>query len=141
VAQTRVWRRHAEASPMNKPCPIVQLFDEMSISGWYDEEYDVFVTGTGQIIRWLHHKSNCEGRPCVIHNQSDHHMRNWPTHWRNDRKIMERLCPHGIGHPDPDDITTDTVHGCDGCCSPPLDIEMQMDGAHRAIDKAMEEKA
>ena len=27
---------------------------------------------------------------------------------------MERICPHGIGHPDPDDMTEDTVHGVTG---------------------------
>jgi hypothetical protein len=34
---------------------------------------------------------------------------------------MERICPHGIGHPDPDDPAfknpIEGVHGCDGCCS------------------------
>jgi hypothetical protein len=34
---------------------------------------------------------------------------------------MERICDHGIGHPDPDDIRVrerwdEGVHGCDGCC-------------------------
>lgn len=31
---------------------------------------------------------------------------------------MERICPHGVGHPDPDCMYAkrDTVHGCDGCC-------------------------
>jgi hypothetical protein len=33
---------------------------------------------------------------------------------------MERVCPHGVGHPDPDDINVilgpEKVHGCDGCC-------------------------
>lgn len=50
-------------------------------------------------------------------------MRDFPTHFREDRQIMERICPHGIGHPDPDDAAfrasrgdDDTVHGCDGCC-------------------------
>ena len=34
-----------------------------------------------------------------------------------DRRIMERICPHGVGHPDPDDVLNqDRVHGCDGCC-------------------------
>jgi hypothetical protein len=46
---------------------------------------------------------------------------------------MERICPHGVGHPDPDDLAyrisiakkmgKDTkylgIHGCDGCCTPP----------------------
>lgn len=42
----------------------------------------------------------------------------WPQHWRGDRHLMERICPHGVGHPDPDDINPDGVHGCDGCCRP-----------------------
>jgi hypothetical protein len=34
---------------------------------------------------------------------------------------MERICSHGIGHPDPDDISIingkdDGAHNCDGCC-------------------------
>lgn len=52
--------------------------------------------------------------------------------WRADRQLMERVCDHGIGHPDPDHIKHVTriaryasvpvdvdgigVHGCDGCC-------------------------
>ena len=55
--------------------------------------------------------------PCPIHQPSAHHMAGWPQHWRDDRGIVERICPHGIGHPDPDDQTSDTVHGCDGCCN------------------------
>lgn len=63
-------------------------------------------------------------RPCVIHRPSEHHMRGWPLNWRWDRGIFERICEHGIGHPDPDDAAYrhsvgdhDTVHGCDGCCA------------------------
>jgi hypothetical protein len=43
-------------------------------------------------------------------------MRSWPQHWRGDRGIIERVCDHGIGHPDPDDRNRDKIHGCDGCC-------------------------
>ena len=84
-----------------------------------------YKTGTGQTIR-VHEKKDCEGQNCCIHNPSDHHMVNWPTHWRDDRGLMERICPHGIGHPDPDDIAFKErndlpdkkgVHGCDGCCN------------------------
>lgn len=42
------------------------------------------------------------GKPiCCIHNPSDHHMRTWRQNWRGDKGVMERLCSHGIGHPDP----------------------------------------
>ena len=75
-----------------------------------------YTTGTGQTIGGVHDEGACAGEFCTIHNPSDHHMREWKTHWRNDRKMMERICPHSVGHPDPDEIASDTIHGCDGCC-------------------------
>lgn len=84
-----------------------------------------YTTGTGQELI-VHDESDCKGLypwdttyNCPIHNPSDHTMRAFPTHWRGDRGIMERICPHGVGHPDPDDVNVrngDGVHGCDGCC-------------------------
>jgi hypothetical protein len=76
-------------------------------------------------LRNVHDPARCEGQPCVIHNPSDHHMRDWPLNWRGDTRIMERLCEHGIGHPDPDDLEYQktiekewvAIHGCCGCCS------------------------
>lgn len=82
---------------------------------WFPHENE-YHTGTGQVLVAIHFIDKCKGAHCVIHNPSDHMMRSFPTHWRSDRHIMERICPHGIGHPDPDDITKDGVHGCDGCC-------------------------
>lgn len=91
----------------------------------------VYITGTGQKLL-THDLGNCKGDNCVIHNPSKHSMSNFPTHWRQDRQLMERICCHGIGHPDPDDLTYkklvaktkadfmnlkyEGVHGCDGCC-------------------------
>lgn len=67
-----------------------------------------------------HPPETCAGEVCCIHNPTDHHMRKWKQHWRSDRGIMERICPHGVGHPDPDDLSIreggDNRHGCDGCC-------------------------
>lgn len=60
------------------------------------------------------------GRPCPIHARSEHHMRSWPQNWRTDKYAMERTCPHGVGHPDPDDPNNAGVHGCDGCCRRPV---------------------
>ena len=84
-----------------------------------------FTTGTGQRLL-VHNKDNCKGDNCCVHNPSNHHMKDWPTNWRSDRSLMERVCPHGIGHPDPDDlaykllmfktIAVESIHGCDGCC-------------------------
>lgn len=81
---------------------------------------ELYITGTGQNVG-VHRKEDCSGY-CPIHNPTSHSMRDFPTHWRQDRGIMERICPHGIGHPDPDDRRIRTgedmgEHGCDGCCN------------------------
>ncbi len=86
---------------------------------------ETYITGTGQKVR-VHNASICEGENCSIHNPSNHIMKDWPTHWRNDRKLMERICKCGVGHPDPDDlkykesigmnIKVEEIHGCCGCC-------------------------
>jgi hypothetical protein len=68
----------------------------------------------------VHSPDQCKGKHCPVHNPSDHHMKDWPQYFRSDRSITERLCPHGTGHPDPDDPKAkgrESVHGCDGCCS------------------------
>ena len=76
----------------------------------------------------FHSPGKCAGQFCTMHNLSDHHMRSFPQLWRYDRGIMERVCPHGVGHPDPDDfkcktIKGESVHGCDGCCHPKVYAE------------------
>ena len=68
-----------------------------------------------------HDEGTCIGEVCTVHNRSEHHMRAFKQFYRFDRGIMERICSHGIGHPDPDDINIingkdDGVHACDGCC-------------------------
>ena len=72
---------------------------------------------------WLncHEESVCRGDFCTLHNRSDHKMRAFPQHWRADRGIMERICEHGVGHPDPDEYQVRMgfdkgTHGCDFCC-------------------------
>lgn len=101
----------------------------------------------GLTLMRVHGRDKCDGRgvPCCIHDPSDHGMRTWPMNWRSDTGVMERICPHGIGHPDPDHmgyvrsltpehecpdeypgdeggdcphphLEWQGVHGCDGCC-------------------------
>jgi hypothetical protein len=84
----------------------------------------------------IHDPSACAGRPCVIHNPSDHSMRGFKTLFRPETgwgcikpPHTERICSHGCGHPDPDDLAYQEsigheamgVHGCDGCCVSPED--------------------
>lgn len=81
----------------------------------------------GQAIR-THGPDCCSGNRCCLHNPSDHHMTTWTLILRDDRNwLAERICEHGIGHPDPDSlayiqstgIDDPGVHGCCGCCRPP----------------------
>lgn len=86
----------------------------------------IFGEVLGERDIYVHEASQCEGRNCPIHNPSDSVMKDWPLLWRADTRVMERTCPHGIGHPDIDhlayvigldkDNQWHGVHGCDGCC-------------------------
>ncbi len=90
-----------------------------------DGDEEIFAASNADLVN-VHSPKRCRGRHCVLHDPSDHHMRSWPLVWRNDRGFMERQCPHGIGHPDPDSAAFQRsvgnpigVHGCDGCCVKP----------------------
>lgn len=80
-------------------------------------EMKITLEHSSQELVNVHSLEDCEGDVCPIHKLTDHSMRSFPQHWRDDRGIMERICSHGVGHPDPDDVLNeDRVHGCDGCC-------------------------
>lgn len=77
----------------------------------------------GTLVGNVHSTENCAGRPCVLHNPTQHHMTELPLLFRTDRGIVERVCEHGVGHPDPDQrgiAGWGSVHGCchEGCCRP-----------------------
>lgn len=93
--------------------------------GILGEDYDVILLYDGRTLR-THGPNDCASNVCTIHNPTQHHMISWAQNWRWDRGIMERMCPHSIGHPDPDDYRIRSgldigVHGCDGCCHKPKD--------------------
>jgi hypothetical protein len=89
-------------------------------------EVDTEARGWGRLR--IHKRSSCEGRHCSFHNPSNHHMKDWPMLVRMS-SLVERICPHGVGHPDPDSVAwleengpegakgTWGIHGDDGCCS------------------------
>lgn len=89
------------------------------------EEFEIY---PGVFIR-VHKKDQCRGEYCCIHNPSDHALKGAPFNWRGLGYLMERVCEHGVGHPDPDHLAhierqfgkeramLQSVHGCDGCCS------------------------
>lgn len=92
----------------------------------HSEHHSQAEWGTIKRLVNVHSPILCVGRPCVVHNPTQHHMRQWALLFRNDRGIFERICVHGIAHPDPDqfDFWEETnqmfaaSHGCDGCCVP-----------------------
>lgn len=99
------------------PIPYVSSIDPAS------GRHRVLLENTNQ---WIvcHPPDKCATTVCCLHNRSDHRLRSWPQHWRSDRYMMERVCPHGVGHPDPDDFSLfsghdNGIHGCDGCCCDP----------------------
>lgn len=107
-------------------------------SGWFTPEQAVLAVAalvlsageliavSGCILTKVHPSSQCAGTYCWVHHPSEHHMITWPVGWRSDKGTAERVCVHGVGHPDPDDVAFHarhgrdvTVHSCDGCCSRP----------------------
>jgi hypothetical protein len=69
-----------------------------------------------------------EPRYCTLHNPMEHPLDKHTLIWRDDRHLFERICNHGIGHPDPSQYDywvelkgeayadAESSHGCDGCC-------------------------
>lgn len=75
----------------------------------------------------VHDPADCEGQPCCVHNPSDHPLREAPLDWWAIVRVMVRVCPHRVPHPDPDDLKVREWgpffghHLCDGCCRAPDD--------------------
>jgi hypothetical protein len=85
---------------------------------WTDGPGDRFLTN-------VHDIHACSGVGCAVHDRpSSHRLASAPLNWREDRNILERICEHGVGHPDYDSAIylesigqgIENVHGCDGCC-------------------------
>jgi len=104
---------------------------------------ETFLTETGQRILNVHRAGDCSGGNCPIHNPSEHYLADAPRHYVGDKQLMERVCEHGVHHPDPDALAHLArvhgaewaaeigVHTCDGCCTlppkPPLQISTSRD--------------
>jgi hypothetical protein len=76
------------------------ILEKNSDTGWYT---DIFINGKQGRLNNTHAPEACEDRGCGIHDHpSDHPLKDAPMNWRSDRGILERICDHGIGHPDRD---------------------------------------
>jgi hypothetical protein len=122
------------------PALMERLGYKKTVYGWqWDKDALVnqeVIMFEGLILKSVHSWEQCQAgtnptgkhplkrRPCVIHAPTPHHMRSWYLHWRDDRGIFERICEHGTGHPDPDQLDywksigkeAESIHGCCGCC-------------------------
>lgn len=57
-----------------------------------------FTTDTGVTLHNVHPEGICEGPFCVIHRPAPGPWNDWDTHWREDWKLMVRICPHDVQH-------------------------------------------
>lgn len=106
-----------------------------SIGAWFDD-IELYSPAPG-VIAHTHAAHVCAGSACVVHNPSDHHMRDWPLKLVGARALgqapgrvlvlSERICSHQFAHPDPDSLAYVSAHStlpqgwwsdhlCDGCC-------------------------
>lgn len=95
---------------------------------------ELFVDGAGVQLEVHERTQNCLNHGCCIHNPSEHALKDAPLVWRSAGMFdwkpshFERICEHGVGHPDPDALAylvrvgkeelahSLGTHGCDGCC-------------------------
>lgn len=90
------------------------------VGGVFNVDENTYLTGSGQLLHNVHDWRDCGGSFCVVHNPMRGPWSSWPTFWRDDRRIMERICPCGIGHPAVEEVHDILgIHGCCGCpCFP-----------------------
>ena len=96
-----------------------------------DEHRLNFDRATSFRITRVHSVKDCSGEYCIVHNPSPKAIAMGELNWRPDRGLFfERVCEHGVGHPDPDHMAhlktlvdrglLDQAHvdaeGVHGCC-------------------------
>lgn len=117
---------HPELGSTERPFGRQRVADDCTVK---TVEWELADISGGQLR--VHTAHQCAGQRCCIHKPTAHRLTAAPLHWRGDRGLMERICTHGVGHPDPDDLDHKRrtradydahawgVHGCDGCCYEP----------------------
>jgi len=82
----------------------------------------------------LHAADSCIGT-CPFHKPTEHSMSDWPSTFNWDMMRLDRVCEHGLHHPDPDtpQELCSVEHECDGCCEVREAVEcVPNPGSHRA---------
>lgn len=106
-----------------------KLEEEQEVESYEDlmaKSHDVWRDCTGRkfyVHKW---NSDCHEFGCAIHSPSLHKLSDAKQYMREDKGfLIERICEHGVGHPDPDSARFMAangygqgiwIHGCDGCC-------------------------
>jgi len=98
----------------------------MSSKLGYDKETDTYRTSANQVLTGLHPQTkDCETFGCCIHTDIEL-PDGFETYFRDDRGLMEIICPCRIGHPHPLHMkwylriygkkaaAIESVHGCCG---------------------------
>jgi hypothetical protein len=117
--------------------PVYDMFEPVAWRVIASDGQQELLQPVGQLeLRGLkvHSGQMCVGPTCALHAPSNHHMITWPLRWDTEEFIFRRECPHGIGHPDPDELAWRhrfdrplapgvVEYGCDGCCRPHTALE------------------
>lgn len=99
----------------------------------HPDELRLILRGTAYLNPIFIH-ATCTGF-CPFHKRSGHPLRSAPMAWRENLGRVDRVCPHGVIHPDTDSLgylrkthLWDTIsindpqhrEDCDGCCGQDL---------------------
>lgn len=96
------------------------------MSNEFDVSLEPITLESGQVLH-AHAAKQCVGEYCALHNPMPGPWDQWPRLWRQDRHLLERVCPHGVGHPAVEQLEWWKflnqeymwIHGCCGCpCHP-----------------------
>lgn len=97
---------------------------------------------SGQKLK--HHiRANCSGG-CCLHGTSRYASCKMPRQWRNEKGILEHVCPHDVGHPcraglDYAEVMGQHhdggIHDCDGCCAEEADMTAAPDWMEQIDDR------
>ena len=111
------------ADDVPDPCPEVRRMAHAYGIVQRTRQRYIQLDPAGRLTVRGHHVADCPD-PCPIHRPTSHHMVTWPPIRRAGADYIERVCPHDLPHPDPDDHHIRAAyqqprHACDGCCRPP----------------------
>ena len=131
-----------ETADISSPTPNVLTTVQVEVmAARFDLASGDLVAVSNGMLGHVHSSSSCQGQPwgCWIHDPRPHPLDKAPVRWRDDKSTAERICDHGVGHPDPQDAAfwwntqgrDVTIHGCDGCCGPCPDWATGLLPGHR----------